>query len=150
MGIGLTGCTTLGKQAVETKLVLTATPKIPLPGYHLGPPIQNQQEAISAALANLEQSRLHYQRISKVISAEKMRAGHARRQLKEKGVTAFEGRAKDIMVWVVLFEGAWQIIPPNPSHAETPPPLTHGCVYVIMNASDGGNAEVGGFECSPM
>jgi len=149
VGISLTGCTTLIERSADTELAPTATPEITLPHYLSGQPITNQQEAISAALDNLKKSRLHYQSVPKVVSAEKKKAKDARKQFKEEGITVCERRSDDTMVWVVLFEGEWQIIPPNPSHTETPPPFTQGCVYVIMDASDGGEAEVGGIDCTP-
>lgn len=149
VGVSLTGCTTVIKKDADAGLVLTATTESTLPVYHLGLPIKNKQEAISAALANLEKSRLRYQHVPEVVSVEKMNVEDARRQFKERDITIFGGRTAGTLVWVVLFEGEWQIIPPNPSHTETPPPFTHGCVYVIMDASDGGEAEVGGIECSP-
>ncbi len=125
---------------------LTAT----LPAYHPGLPISSREEAISAALAYLNQSRLHYRRPPQVIFVEKMKAADAHRRLREKGVNTFDNEKEGTTrVWLVIFQGAWQVLPPDPSHSETPPPLAPGCVYVIMDARDGGEAALAGIDCDP-
>jgi hypothetical protein len=64
------------------------------------------------------------------------------------GSHSSDDRPGDTVVWLVIFEGEWQVFLPNPEHTFTPPPPNHGCVYVSMDAKDSALYYVGGFDCA--
>jgi hypothetical protein len=134
--------------ATQTVTLPTSIPEATLPAYRPGSPVGNQQVAVSAARVSLQQSRLRYIHTPKVVSVEQLKLEDARKRVAQPGVIVSEDRLGDTMVWLVIFEGEWQIVPPDPGHTATPAPSTHGCVYVIMNASDGGRTEVSGVACA--
>lgn len=145
----LGGCSIAVKVDPTTQPLPVATPvsEMTPPAYRPGSPIVGQQAAISAARVSLEQSRLRYINAPKVVSVEQIKLEDAHKRVAQLGLSISEDRPGDTMVWLVIFEGEWQIIPPDPRHTATPAPPIHGCAYVIMNASDGERAEVGGIEC---
>jgi len=148
--VSLTGCSIPAKEdrATQTVTIATLIPEATLPAYRPGAPIANPQEVVNIARVSLEQSRLRYVNTPKVVSVEQLKLQDARKRVAQPGVIVSEDRPGDTIVWLVIFEGEWQIIPPDPGHAATPAPPVHGCTYVIMNASDGGQAEVGGVACA--
>lgn len=149
--VSLAGCSIPAQEVVATPTV-TVAPLIPeatVPTYRDGSPIANQQIAISAAQTNLQRSRLRYTTVPQVVSVEQLKLEDAHKQVAQPGVNISEDRPGSTMVWLVIFAGEWQIVPPDPGHTATPAPSTHGCMYVMMNASDGGRAEVGGIPCAP-
>jgi len=148
--VSLAGCSIPAKEGMATQTVTVATsiPEATLPAYRHGSPIANQQVAMSAARLSLEQSRLRYINTPKVVFVEQLKLEDAHKRVAQPGVIVSEDRPGDTMVWLVIFEGEWQIVPPDPGHTATPAPSTHGCMYVMMNASDGGRAEVGGVACA--
>jgi hypothetical protein len=135
--------------ATQTVTVAPLIPEATVPTYRDGSPIANQQIAISAAQTNLQRSRLRYTTMPQVVSVEQLKLEDAHKRVAQPGVNISEDRPGNTMVWLVIFEGEWQIVPPDPGHTATPALSTHGCMYVIMNAGDGGRAEVGGIPCAP-
>jgi len=135
--------------ATQTATIPPLTPEATVSTYRDGSPIANQQTAISAAQTNLLRSRLRYTNMPQVVSVEQLKLEDALRRVAQPGVNISEDRPGNTMVWLVIVEGEWQIVPPDPGHTATPAPSTHGCMYVMMNASDGGRAEVGGIACAP-
>ena len=100
-----------------------------------------------AAQVGLRQPRLRYAQLPQVKSVKQLRLIEARQRVAQPGSYPYEDRPDDTEVWLVVFEGAWQIIPPDPKHTVTPSPPVHGCTYVMLQATDGGRLEVGGIEC---
>lgn len=149
--VSIAGCSIPAKEGTATQTV-TVAPSIPettLPAYRPGSLIASPQEAVNVARVSMEQSRLRYVNTPKVVSTEQLKLEDAHKRVAQPGVIISEDRPSDTIVWLVIFEGEWQIVPPDPGHAATPVPPVHGCAYVIMNASDGGRVEVGGVACVP-
>ena len=88
-------------------------------------------------------------RYPRVVAVEELALAEARRRMTCAGVSTDEDRAVDTPVWLVIFEGEWQIFPPDPLHTITPAPPSHGCVNVILDANDSGRSEVCNIECAP-
>ena len=136
----MVGCSTFAKQgtATEDAAYLTQIPRETLQAYQFGSPIEDKMEAVIIAWLSLDTTRLSYTETPKVISAEAVRFEDARSWVAQPGIFHMIGNTEDIpgdtKVWLVLFEGDWQISgpPADPEHPITPEPGLHGCVYVII------------------
>jgi hypothetical protein len=115
------------KTPTEDATYLTPIPDETLAEFKEGTPITSKLQAVIAARAYLETTRLHSTTEPKVI-------------------TVVEEQSK---VWKIIFEGDWLVIPPDPDHTFTPPPPEHGCVYMTIDASDLVVSKLGTIECSP-
>jgi len=111
----------------EDATYLTPIPDETLVAYQEGIPITNKLQAVIAARAYLETTRLHSTTEPKVISV-------------------VEEQSK---VWKIVFEGEWLVNPPDPNHTFTPPPPELGCVFVTINATDLVVSTIGTIRCSP-
>jgi hypothetical protein len=113
--------------ATEDASYLTPIPDETLATFGEGTPIKTKQQAVIAARAYLETTRLRSTTDPKVISVIEERPN----------------------VWKIIFEGDWLLIPPDPNHTFTPPPPEHGCVYVTINATDLVVSKLATIGCSP-
>ena len=148
----LLGCSTLAGQdsATEDTAYLTPVPRETLQAYQFDTPIRNKMEAVIAARLSLDTTRLEYTEELKVVLAEEMSFEDASRRVAQPGflhVINTEEIPGDTKVWLVLFEGDWQMTGPAPEEPATPVPPTHGCVYFII-ALDNSHGEFGTTECS--
>src|SRR3990170_8940299 len=107
-------------------------------------------DAVILARLSLDTTRLSFTEEPKVVLAEKMRLEDARKHIVQPGViNTYEDTSGDAKVWLVLFEGEWQITGPPPEHPVTPEPASHGCVYVIIDVTGGCRGEIVATECGP-
>jgi hypothetical protein len=128
---------------------LTPIPESTLAAYDWQAPIENKLQAVVAGLAKLGTTRLQYASTPKVISVEKISLEEAHRRTDQIGVIENEIRPAAMLVWLVVFEGEYQIIPPDPEHTITPPSPAHGCSFVIMDPNDPSGSEIGTMDCPP-
>jgi len=150
----LTGCSTPAGQgaATEDTAYLTPIPKETLQAYQWDTPVRNKMDAVIVARLSLDTTALNYTEEPKVVLVEAMRLEQTRKYIVQPGVIEIyvdtPGNAK---VWLVIFEGDWEISgpSPDPEHPVTPEPPSHGCVYVIIEAKGGSHGEIGTTECSP-
>ncbi len=149
MAILSTACSSsiTGAQATEDTTYLTPVPETTLAAYRPGSPIESRLQAVIAARASLATTRLRYAETPEVVWAEEMKLEDAHKRAAQPGVSTYEDRPGDTKVWLVVFEGEWQVIPPDPLHTVTPPPPSHGCAYVILDATDSGRNEIGTMDC---
>jgi len=148
----LMGCSTFAGQGVATEdnAYLTPIPKETLQAYQFDTPVRNKMDAVIVARLSLDTTRLSYTEEPKVVLAEEMRCQDARKHIVQPGViNTYEDTSGDAKVWLVLFEGDWQITGPPPEHPVTPEPPSHGCVYVIIDVTGGCRGEIVATECSP-
>ncbi|HLE91826.1 MAG TPA: hypothetical protein VI753_11810 [Anaerolineales bacterium] len=151
----LTGCLVLAGQGAETEdtAYLTPIPRETLQAYQFGSPVRNKMEAVIAARRSLDNDiYMYYTEQPAVLSVEEMRLEDALKCVTQAGViNTSEERLGDKQVWLVLFEGEWQVIVPSaPGHpVVTPEPPSHECVYIIINQNDSSNSEGGTMECRP-
>lgn len=124
----LTSCSNLNNPttAAEESLYLTPIPEETLAAYQEGDPIESKLQAVIAARAYLETTRLRSTAEPKVISVVE----------------------ENPNVWKIVFEGEWLINPPDPNQTFTPPPPEHGCVYVTIVGADQVRIEIGTIACS--
>ncbi len=141
------GCSTTVKVPNPTREALfnSPIPEATLQAYRSGAPILEPREAITAARVSLLSTRLRSTQTPQVKSVERMQLAAARKRVAPPDGYSYEDRPGDTQVWFVVFEGEWQVVPPM--RDASPRPLANGCVYVILNASDGGRGEVGGVKC---
>ena len=145
------GCSSSGvlNEARESTSYLTPLSTQTLEAFRSDSPIKNKTEAVIAARVTLRYTRLRSSADPQVVSVEELALAEARRRVARAGVFVNEDRPADTPVWLIVFEGEWQVFPPDPSHTITPAPPSHGCVYVMLNANDPGRSEVGSMECIP-
>jgi hypothetical protein len=125
----LTSCSNLMKPTItsEERLYLTPIPAETLAAYREGMPIESDLQAVIAARAYLQTTRLHSTTEPKVISVVE----------------------ENLNIWKIVFEGEWLVNPPNPNQFATPPSPEHGCVYVIIDAIDQVRTEISTSPCTP-
>ena len=125
----LTSCSNLKNPttAAEGAQYLTPIPDETLAAFQEDTPIESKLQAVIAARAYLETTRLRSSTEPKVISVAEEHPN----------------------IWKIVFEGEWLINPPDPNHTFTPPPPEHGCVYVTIDATDQVRTEIGSIACSP-
>ena len=144
----LMGCSTFTGQstATEDTAYLTPIPRETLQAYQWDTPVGNKMDAVILARLSLDTTRLSFTEEPKVVLAEKMRLEDARKHIVQPGViNTYEDTSGDAKVWLVIFEGEWQMTGPPPEHPVTPEPASHGCVFVII----GSQGEIGTTECTP-
>jgi hypothetical protein len=151
----MVGCSTFAKQgtATEDTAYLTPIPRETLDAYQWDTPVRNKMDAVIAARLSLDTTRLEYTEEPKVVLAEEMRFDDARRRVAQPGflnVINTEEIPGDANVWLVLFEGDWQMTGPPPEEPVTPEPPSHGCVYIIiLDPNDLMRTQFGTTKCSP-
>ena len=143
------GCSNQQQQVTPTEdtVYLTPIPQETLMAYKETMPITSKLHAVIAAQAILGTTRMHYTAPPQVVLVEETNLGDAHKRVKQHGTYTYEDRPGNTKVWFVVFEGDWQIIPPDPMHTITPPPPSHGCAYVIIEANEYGRAQIGGINC---
>ena len=149
------GCSPFSGQgaATEDTAYLTPIPKETLQAYQFDTPVRSKMDAVIAARLSLDTTRLSYTDEPKVVLAEEMSFEDARRRVAQPGflnVINTEEIPGDTQVWLVLFEGNWQMTGPAPEEPITPEPPTHGCVYIIiLDPNDLMRTQFGTTKCSP-
>ena len=150
----LMGCSTFAGQgtATENTAYLTPISRETLQAYQWDTPVRNKMDAVILARLSLDTTRLSFTEEPKVVLAEKMRLEDARKHIVQPGViNTYEDTSGDAKVWLVIFEGDWEITSgplldsEHPVIPGTPGPPSHGCVFVII----GSQGEIGTTECIP-
>jgi hypothetical protein len=131
----------------EDTSYLTPIPEATLAAYQSESPIENKLQAVIAAQRVLQTTRLDYQEEPVVVSVDEMRLEKAHQSVQQlqPGDYFYEDRPDDTKVWLVMFEGMWRIIPPDPEHTYTPEPFSYGCIYVIIDRDN--RSEMGTIAC---
>jgi hypothetical protein len=138
-----------GCSVAEDTTYLTPIPKATLSAINWEEPITSKLQAVIVARAMLDTTRLHYTEEPQVVSAEELRLEDAQKRIARPGGDASEERPGDTKVWLIIFEGDWQVIPPDPDHTITPDPPSHGCVFAILDANESARTEIGTMRCDP-
>ena len=151
MAVYLAGCGSSVEmgQATEDRTYLTAVPEATLMAFRSDSPIRNKLQAVIAARVNLESTRLRFSEPPQVVSVDALSLEEAHQRVAQPRITTYEDRPGDTPVWLVIFEGDWQVFPPDPFHTVTPPPPVHGCTYVIIDQNDGARTEICEISCPP-
>jgi hypothetical protein len=135
--------------ASEDTTYLTPIPQSTLSAYREVYPIETQLEAVIAARAHLGASRAQFVEEPKVLLVEQMTLAEADKRIAPSGPSVIQPSQGETPVWLIIFEGDWQVFPPDPSHTVTPPPPRHGCSYVVVGVTESHYAEVDRPSCPP-
>ena len=127
---------------------LTPIPQATWQAYQRGSPVNNKLEAVIAARASFY---FHLQAVTEPITlfAEKMTLEDAYTSVLHQLGNDPDSRPKNMRVWIVLFEGDWQVLGPPPAEESTPAPDLpfHGCVFVLIDPTNGGDFAQGSAPC---
>ena len=122
-------------------------PAATLAAFQSGVPIENPTQALVAAQLYLGTTRLYAMGEILPYDAQSVRYAEALACTTQPGTTDYTSHPEDARVWLVLFEGQWQI--ESLFQDTTPVAPQPGCVYVILNAQDGSGMGAGGIrECA--
>ncbi|NOH03273.1 MAG: hypothetical protein HND47_15595 [Chloroflexi bacterium] len=141
----IVGCST-----VKDTTYLTPIPIETLSAYSGGKPIQHKLDAVIVGQRMLWGSRTSNIGELKVVFVDKITLTDA---LKKIGWTGrnWTKLSDNTKVWLVIFEGDWQLIFPVPGvEGEVVPTLEppyHGCEYSLFTASDGSPLAGGSIPC---
>lgn len=125
----------------------TPIPAATLAAYRPGSPVEDANQAFVAAQFSLGTTRLHAVGDILPYDAQVMRYAEAKAFTIPPGATDYTTYPGDARVWLVLFEGEWQIQSPVPE--PTSAKFQPGCVYVILSAQDSSGLGAGGVrECA--
>lgn len=135
-----------GCSALESTAYLTPIPDATLQSYKFGAPIESRLEAVIVGRKML--CVLHSCNIGtpKVISADEMSFEDANKRIGRTDAH-YDYWPRDIGVWLVIFEGEWQLIPPDPTHTATLPAPAHGCEFSLFAAKNGESIAGGDVKC---
>ena len=146
--IFLSGCSGLQSTVTPTEdtLYLTPMPQSTLDAAIITALITTKLQAVIAARRELGTTRLEFSAPPSVLSIEKMNLADAYRAA---GFT--QPSASDLSgetsAWLIIFEGDFRIVPPDPMHTFTPGAPGHGCAAVIIVANGGVSGGAGTLTC---
>lgn len=143
----LSSCTNKIDNSTDTTY-LTPIPNATIVAYRAGEPITNRLQAVIHARALIDTTRLHYLEEPKVVSADEVTLEYAKSQRLSAPIYENDDRLGNTKVWLVVFQGVWQVIPPDPEHNITPGPPYEGCVLVIIDKKDIMRTELGTAKCA--
>ncbi len=143
------GLLSVGCSVTEDTVYRTPIPIETLSAYKEGAPINNRLDAVIVGQRILWSSRISYVDEIEVVFVEQMSLTQALKRIERTGPnwTKLSGDSK---VWLVVFEGEWQLLFPPPSASDLHPTLEppyHGCRYSLFTANDGSYLAGGGILC---
>ena len=145
----LTSCTGIPIQLLrEDQSYRTPIPESTLSAFKEGTPITNKLQAVIAARVLLSTSRMEDIQPPEVIYIQRMTLAEAIKKAEKPGVQTFEDIPPQTPVWLVIFQGNWQLHPPLPGITATPLPPFHGCQYVWITENNNGYAATGDIDCT--
>jgi hypothetical protein len=125
------------RSGIEDDTYLTPIPENTWTAYREKRPISNQFDAVLEATQYVYYSRMTFtQGPPKVVFTEEMTLAEAKNLIPKdpSEVSSYEDRPDDTKVWLIIFEGSWQIHPPDGELL----PLESGCIYTIIDANQMG------------
>lgn len=143
------GCSAVNSRTnpTEDTRYLTPIPESTLMAFRLTPPVTSKLQAVIFARQELGTTRLHFLAPPSVYLVEETTLDKALETVGRSGMTSYTDVPGDTKVWLVVFEGEVQIIPPVPTQTATLAPYRHGCASVIINVDNLGGAGVSGTAC---
>jgi hypothetical protein len=146
-GMIISGCT-LGQKLITTTdetLYLTPIPEATIFAYDVDAPVTSRLQAVIAARQSLMGTRLRFYEPPEVFFAGEVTFSEAMQWMEQTGEGQGNEIPADARVWLVVFEGFSEIIPPM----GTPTGMhSIGCTYVIIaNNGHGSVTNIGGVAC---
>ena len=143
-----TGCsgTKFQSPSAEDNLYLTPIPQSTLDAFVITPPITSKMQAVLMARRELGTTRLEFTEPPSVVSVDEMDLADANRAagFPQSSTNDLSG---DTNAWLIIFEGDFRIVPPDPMHTYTPEPAGPGCAAVIIITSNGMSSGIGTLDC---
>ena len=139
----------LSSTPTEDTRYLTPIPQATLDAFiaTLTAPITTKMQAVIAARRELLATRLEFSNPPSVLFVEEMKLVDALQRAGQSDKINSPGKPSNTKVWLVIFIGDVQIIPPDPMHTLTPAPPSTGCATVIINSDTGLSEGVRGTAC---
>ena len=140
----------MGCSASEESVYLTPVSAATLSAYEYksGAPIKNKLDAVIIARIHMQGWRIGSVGDPQVIYAEQIRSEEVYQKF---GLRAADDLPKDTMVWLVIFEGEWQLIFPMPDEqgiVSTSEPPYHGCAFYLFAVNGEGPSTGGDIPCT--
>ena len=139
----------ISTETPESNVYLTPIPKSTWEAYREKRPLNTKYDAVLEATQYIYYSRMTFtQSPPRVVFAEEMTLVDAKNLIpKDPGeVYSYEDRPDDTKVWLVIFEGSWQIAPPDGDLL----PLESGCIYTIIDANQMSHNQGRTAKCQPV
>jgi hypothetical protein len=133
-----------GSASIDATATAAFTPGLTLTPGAFGPPITSQEDAIETGRKYLSTTRLSPVGIPSVLWVEKLDSKNAYDLV---GQSNFGPQPRSVLVWLVIFEGDWLVIPPVISPTMETAAPHHGCVYTIFVPYHGSGSSVGECKC---
>ena len=141
----------MGCSASEKSVYLTPVSAATLSAYKYksGASVKNKLDAVIIARIHMQGWRIGSVGDPQVIYAEQIKPEEVYQKV---GWRAADSLPKDTMVWLVIFEGEWQLIFPMPDEqgiVSTSEPPYHGCMFYLFAANGEGPSTGGDITCPP-
>ena len=137
------GCALVRKfnPITEGKPYLTPIPQATINAFKFGKPITNKLDAVIAANYMTSSPSIVPVGSPVAIFVEELKLRDAYKRVEQ--TDQYESRSGGSLVWLVAFEGDWEMTPPGSDSSRT----FNGCIWVILNAGDGNKILSGGVTC---
>ncbi len=147
-GLVLVGCliSSGGCSAPADNAYLTPISDATIAAYRPGPSVRTKLDAVLVGRLQISSTRLDQVSTPRAIFVQEMTFAEANRKVTE---PLPQSNPMDSKVWLVIFQGTWQLMPPDPTHTVTPPPPYYGCVYALFYAEHAEPIADGGTSCPP-
>jgi len=126
---------------------LTPITQPTLEAYASDAPITTRLQAVIEAQRHLGKPHFQPNDALYVLYTESISRLTARQKLEQTEIAALqESSGETDEIWLVVFEGDWQVNPPG-ALASTTPVTFHGCNYVILEMTPNSGVEISGVAC---
>lgn len=139
----------IGCSTNNESIYLTPVTSATLSAYEkINTPVKSKLDAVITALLAIQTTRVVNIGDPTIVYVEKMEIAEAYKKVGRDELLGSLPKGKQ--VWLVIFEGEWQMIFPMPNEQGVTPPLSppkHGCMFSIIDSDDGGSFGGGGISC---
>ena len=137
---------TAGCRRIEDSRYLTPIPEATLAAHRIGSPVETRLDAVIAGRKLLESQQAKWVDTPMAALVEEMTYAEANGRIW--GSDPQDGAlADDEKVWLVIFQGRWQLTPLDPNGAALSPVTYEGCLMTVLTARDGGLVSMGDAVC---
>jgi hypothetical protein len=136
-----------GCSAQDAATVAASSPEPAAAVYALGSPVESPSEAAAAGRQILESAGgFTWIEGPRAVLAEPMSYEEAVARVGVGG-GEYDRWPPSTPVWLVIFQGSWDLVPLDPSQAAPPPVRYEGCVMTVFTAADGTMMSMGDAIC---
>jgi hypothetical protein len=136
-----------GCSAPDLATVAASSPEPAAAVYLLGSPVESPAEAAAAGSQILETAGgVTWIEGPRTVLAESMSYEEAVARVGIGG-GEYDRWSPQTPVWLVIFQGSWDLVPLDPSQTSPPPVRYEGCVLTVFTAADGTMMSMGDAVC---